>query len=116
MRAGELRTRAKVLSPSRINTDGEVTIVWPVIATVWISLWPTSASERRLSQSQTGLQQYEIRMRCSACPSFASEMRIKVGQRLFSIDGYIDVDSKGELYRIWATETQKPTTVVNPPA
>ena len=94
MRAGKLRHRVTIESPSESQSDsGEVTSTWAAIATVWAAVEPLSGRER-LAAEQAGAE-VAVRVRMRYVAGVTPTCRILHGTRYLEIAAVIDPAERG---------------------
>lgn len=105
MRAGSLNQRCVVQKPTR-TTDllGAATLAWSRAAETWCSIWPMSGTEGRRDEGVQATVSHEIRMRKRSVPAMAADWRILVGSRVFDVVSVLNVEERGEQWRLSAIE------------
>lgn len=75
MRAGKLRHRIKITTPTESRGDtGEITYTWSTLATVWASVEPISG--RELIQADQMQAEATVRIRLRYIPNLTTQCRI----------------------------------------
>lgn len=104
MEAGTLNKRVVIQAPTRVADGmGNFTETWGEIATVWMALWPLSATET-VNSMQTGMtisHRGRMRYRSVMRPFW----RLKFGEKFYNIVSIINPNMKNEYLDILAKET-----------
>lgn len=109
LRAGRLRHRVSVLSPStaRDSDFGEPvasSTAWSVDATVYAAVEPLQGAERFAAQQDVGEVTHRILMRHSTAFSVTTAKRIRFGSRYFDIESAMNLEERGKALEIMAKE------------
>lgn len=92
MRAGKLRHRITIQTPTTTNTSGVPTTTWSTFATRWASVEPFDGREfQRADQTQAQLT-HTVRLRWLA--GVTSQMRVVHDGRYLNIERVIDKDER----------------------
>ena len=86
---GELRHRLTLQQPVRTaDGGGGADVAWTDVADLWASVEPLSGRETLAAERAQAIVSHRIRLRYRT--GVASEMRFKLGTRLFNIRSVID--------------------------
>lgn len=84
IRAGELNKRIELQVSSKVaNGTGGFVTTWTTLCTVWAAIWPLSASDVIEGMKTSAQTTHRVRIRFRE--NVTSAMRIKFGNRYFSI-------------------------------
>lgn len=108
MRAGDLRHRVTFQSRSLAADEfGARPLVWLDVATVWADVMPLSGRQLQAAQALNVEISHQILIRYQpqfAGPRAVAAMRIRYGDRIFSIHSSIDPDERHKSIQIMASE------------
>lgn len=93
MRAGRLRNRVTLQEKSvMLSAEGEETITWVNVATVWAGIEPASGREYGIASAEYAEVTTRIVMRYR--PGVVPEMRATYGDHTYNIRSVIDPDMR----------------------
>jgi len=82
--AGSLNKRIELQVSSKVaNGTGGFVTTWATLATVWAAIWPLSANDVQEAMKTSAQTTHRVRIRYR--DNVKSSMRIKFGNRYFSI-------------------------------
>lgn len=104
MRAGQLRHRITILTPSGEVRDsyGGVTPQWSELAKPWAEIIPVSARELEVARGYSPTVSHQIRIRYRT--DINSRCTISYATRSFSINGVVDPDGRRRELLMYCTE------------
>ena len=105
MRAGTLNQRCSVKRPVRTTDSlGGVSVSWVKVAETWCSVWPSSGRESTGAGGKEAVISHEVRMRKKAVQELAPDYRIDIGTRAFDVVSVLNVEERGDQWRVLAVE------------
>ena len=105
MRAGKLRHRVTLQSPSAVqNSYGEEVITWADERTVYASIEPIDGREYLEARAHTQDISHRIRLRYQPDKSLHPSWRIKEGSRIFLIESVINRMERDREWVVMARE------------
>ncbi|MDX2259412.1 MAG: phage head closure protein [Hyphomicrobiaceae bacterium] len=103
MRIGDLRQRLVLERPVLVSDGGGgASEDWQSVADVWAAIEPLTGSERLEADAIAGTVSHEVWLRWRA--GVGSDMRLRLGERLFDIRAVIDEGERRRFLRCLCEE------------
>lgn len=105
MSAGRLRDKMTLQTATgeTRGEDGSSTPVWADTAPVWAEILPLSSRESEIAKGYAATVSHRIRIYFRT--DVATAQRLKLGNRIFAINGFFDPDQRRQFLDIYATES-----------
>jgi len=104
MRAGRLRHRLSLQSPTHANTVGTITTTWGTVATIWGSIEPLRVFNREFYSSAVINAEISATIIIRYTADIEPDYRIVFETRIFEIMWIINVDEKDKEMQLMVKE------------